>query len=971
MSVVAGTMVAMARAAWAPHGTPMVGRSRELDELRERFAVVERGVPQVVVIGGEAGIGKSRLVGEFAETLGDDVSVVVGHCLELGPDGPPFAPFVGILRELAAAHGVEHLATLAGPGRADLAALVPEFGGAHGDDPLGRGRLFEAIATLVERVATERPLVLVVEDLHWSDSATRDLLRFLTRTVAEAALLVVLTYRRDEVGRTHPLLPWLVEVDRLPHAHRISLERLDDVDVAALSRAIAAGDVPDRALARIRERSQGIPFFVEELTVCADGVGAIPETLRDLMLTRLDRLAPTTRQLLRVASAASTRIDHEVLLAVMDDDEAALDSALREAVGGQVLVVDVDRAGYAFRHALMREAVHEDLLPGEHARLHARYAEALEKAARPEQAGEIAHHWMSAHEADRAFEWSLRAADHSRSIYAWQEQMTHLERALDLWDQVAAPADRAGFDRAELLRRTSVAAGRLGQADRAIGLLDAALEEGQVAQDPARTAQLLVARAMHCEGAQRDPMADLERAVALAAPCSADLASALTVRASVEMVEARLPEARASAERGLAAAEETGSAALRSAAHNTLGCVLVQLGDADAGEAHLEQARQLAEASGKRAELFRYFMNYSDVLIGDGRFEQAAAMAREGRRIAGEHGLARTKGAFLAGNEVEALVLTGAWDEALRVVDEALGMDPPPVTRGHLYVLRAIVLVRRGHADAAADAIDRAAQHLSRVTRQPQHMLPLALARAEAAWGDGDADGALRMMAAAGQDAGAAVPASAGWPFVWAWGRLLLELGAPEPPALAATRAHLTEACPHEGWCALTRAQAAALQGDELPDWAGAVGALEAGQGLAHELVEARLRLAQQRLDAGDRDGARAQVELAWPVLQGLGAETLVPLAARVAASGRLPLPRDAGADRPRREAGAELLTPREREVLGLVAAGRSNGQIAEALFISVKTASVHVSNILAKLGVPSRTAAAAWAHQHLADDPA
>jgi DNA-binding CsgD family transcriptional regulator/tetratricopeptide (TPR) repeat protein len=971
MSVVAGTMVAMARAAWAPHGTPMVGRSRELDELRERFAVVEGGMPQVVVVGGEAGIGKSRLVGEFAETLGDDVSVVVGHCLELGPDGPPFAPIIGILRDLADAHGTIRIAELAGPGRADLAALVPELGGARSEDALGRGRLFEAVATLVERVAAERPLVLVVEDLHWSDSATRDLLRFVTRTVADAALLVVLTYRRDEVGRTHPLLPWLVEVDRLPHAHRISLERLDDHDVVTLARATAAGEVGDRDLARIRDRSQGIPFFVEELTVCADGAGAIPETLRDLMLTRLDRLAPATRQLLRVASAASTRIDHEVLLAVMDDDEAALDSALREAVGGQVLVVDVDRAGYAFRHALMREAVHEDLLPGEHARLHARYAEALEKGARPEQAGEIAHHWLSAHEADRAFEWSLRAADHSRSIYAWQEQMTHLERALDLWDQVSAPAERAGFDRAELLRRTSTAAGRLGQADRAVGLLDAALEEGDVQRDPARTAQLLVARAMKCEGAQRDPLADLERAIELAEPGSHDLASALTVRATHEMLEVRLIEARTSAEQALAVAEANGSADLRSAAHNTLGCVLVQLGDRQGGEAHLEQARLLAEASGKQAELYRYYTNYSDVLIGEGRFERAVALAREGRRIATEHGLGRTFGAFLAGNEVETQVLAGAWDEAVAVAEEALRMDPPPVTRGHLHVLRSIVLVRRGHTEEAADGIDRARQHLARAARQPQHTLPLALVRAEAAAAEGAPEEALRIMATAAHDAGPVVPPPAGWPFVWAWARLLLSLGAQEPAELAAMRAHLTRACPHDGWCAVTAAQAAALRGEPAPDWAGAVAAIERGEGLLHEGVDARLRLAEQLLDDGEGQQARAEVELAWSALRQLGAETLVPMAARVAARGRIPLPREEGGVRSRREAGAELLTPREREVLGLVAAGRSNGQIAEALFISVKTASVHVSNILAKLGVPSRTAAAAWAHQHLADESA
>jgi DNA-binding CsgD family transcriptional regulator/tetratricopeptide (TPR) repeat protein len=939
----------------------MVGRSQELMELRERFAMAEGGEPQVVVVGGEAGIGKSRLIAEFADTLPTEAELAVGHCLELGPDGPPFAPFSTLLRSLVADLGVQALAELAGPGSADLAGLLPELGPAP-HDPMGRGRLFEAMATVIERAAEREPLVLVVEDMHWSDSSSRDLLRFLLRTVGEARVLFLLTYRRDEMHRSHPLLPWLAEVDRLPNAHRITVERLSDPEVDELVQQLA-GDVPRRAAARIRERSQGIPFFVEELAECCDrDLTVIPETLRDLMLARLDGMTPQTRELLRIASAAGTLVDHTVLLAVVDSDEASLDTALREAVGRQVLVVDRAREAYAFRHALMREAVHADLLPGEHARLHARYAEALEKFARPEQAGEIAHHWGSAHEADKAFEWSLRAADHSRSIYAWTEQLAHLERALDLWDQVSAPEERAGFDRTELLARTSRAAANVGLPDRSIALLDAALAELGPDADASRVAHLRVRRAVQCDSAQIDPFADLHEAAGLAAPGSADLAAALTAEASLLMLEARLDRALAVAERALATAEQCGQARQLSGAHNTLGCVLMQLGRSDEGQVHMDSARDIAMSQDAAPELFRYYGNYSDMLIGGGRYDEAIALAREGRQVAARRGLSRTTGAFLAGNEAEAGVLAGRWDESLATIDEALRLDPPGSTRGHLNTLRAILQVRRGDVSGAADSVDRAAEHLTRAVRQPQYMLPLALARGEIAAADDDLDAALALMLQAAREAGPFVPPASGWSFAWAWGRLLAEAGQPAPPELAAIVAHLADVTGHPGWIALTTAQARALGGEE-PDWADAVAALEAGVGLRHELADARLRLAETLAEADEHERARAEVLAAWAAIEELGARSLGPRAARAAAAAHVTLPRRSGG--PGSSRADTLLTPREREVLTLVAAGRSNRAIADELFISVKTASVHVSNILAKLGVSSRTEAAAWAHAH------
>ena len=621
----AGTMVDMTRAALTDaRRSPWVGRGEELSALQDALSTVRASSsPRVVVIGGEAGIGKSRLVAEWAGDLAEDVRVVVGHCLELGPDGPPFAPFAAVLRGLAAELGPEQVAELAGPGRVDLAVLAPELGGRQRDEQLGRGRLFEAVTTLIERVAAECPLILVVEDLHWSDTSTRDLLRFLMRTVDDVPLLLVLTYRRDELVRTHPLRPWLVEVDRLPHASRITLDPLIDSEVESLIAALG-GSTAARSMSRIRQRSQGIPFFVEELTACAhDGGSVIPETLRELMLTRLDRLAPPSRDVVRLASASGTRIDHGVLLAMVDNDDSALDQALRDAVGAQVLVVDAAQEGYTFRHALMREAVHDDLLPGEHARLHARYARALEKLARPEQAGEIAHHWTSAHEIDRAFEWSLRAADLARARYAWQEQLTHLERALDLWDQVDTPEERAGFDRVELLARTGRSAMNLGLIDRGAALFDLAVEQLEQGDDPERLAHLLVTRARFCWERQADPSDDLDRAMTLAVAGSRDRAAALGARAIYLWLGGHVRDALEVAEQALVAAEECGETRQLSNVHNTLGCLLVQLGRLAEGQQHLERSLELATRSDSIGDLVRYYGNYSDALIGLGRFAEA------------------------------------------------------------------------------------------------------------------------------------------------------------------------------------------------------------------------------------------------------------------------------------------------------------------------------------------------------------
>ena len=997
----AGTMGRMGRAALPdPLRTPLVGRSGELEELRERFAMAVRGEPQVVLIGGEAGIGKSRLLAEFDLKVGAEARLVVGQCVELGPDGPPFAPFVFVLRALVADLGMDRIAALAGPGWSDLAVLVPELGPASTDEVAGLNLLFDTIATLIQRGAQERPLVLVVEDLHWSDPSTRDLLRFILGSLGEARVLVLLTYRRDEMHRGHPLLPWLAEVGRLPATSRIALERLADEQIDTMVTQLV-GEVPAATATRIRERSQGIPFFVEELTECADRDSTrIPESLRDLMLARLERVSPGTRRVLEVACVGGNQVDHRVLLATVGQDEAELESALRQAVEGHVLVVDHDREGYAFRHALMREAVHDDLLPGEHARLHAGYAAALEVLARPEQAGEIAHHWGSAHELGKTFDWSIRAAEHAESVYAWREQLTYLEQALDLWTQVQDPGGRAGVDRVAVLEQAARAAYQLNLAERSRGLLDTALALIDPAVDPDRAAHIMIKQLVYSTANPPEhELAEVETVLALAGPTSQERADALVIKVGALALTDQFDAAITVAQEALDAAQVAGDQRALSDTHQLLGGVLLQLGRPE-GMGHLQMARDVAVQAHEWSALMRYYVNYTDVLIGWGRFADAVEMAREGRAAAVERGRGRTFGAILTINEAEAQLRAGEWEDAMGAIDQGLRMEPLPEVRSLLDLLRATVQARRGELKAATDSVTRADQGAGPLAELHQRSLPHAVVEAELAVARHDPTTGLTVLNQAADAAGLQVTSSAGWPFAWAVARILDDALATQSTPHAAPTAepkpipdelrdrthtmlidlvdHLQTTADHPGWQALLRALLAstatreAAQGEATgpsdppsggppgaqPDWAAAVTTVANGEGLRYELAHARIRWAQQLLSHDDRNTARDQLHAACQAIDTLKAEPLRPLAQRVAAEGRISL------RQPKRDSA--LLTARERDVLHLVAAGRTNKAIADQLFISPKTASVHVSHILAKVGATTRTGAAAWAHKHL-----
>jgi DNA-binding CsgD family transcriptional regulator/tetratricopeptide (TPR) repeat protein len=1054
-------LVAMTAALTSP---TFVGRTEELARLAAAWDRAAAGTPTALLIGGEAGVGKTRLVGELvAAVRGAGGTALVGGCVELGGEGVPFAPLIEALRSLARDLDEPGLARMVpGQARAELARLLPELappsepgrrpGPAPGTaeahsgtpeahsaiseahsstpeahspvsgPPTGRvaasatggdrlstppgpwseqGRLFELLLGLLERLSEERPALLVVEDLHWADRSTRDLLAFLHRNLRHGRLLLVMTYRSDELHRRHPLRPFLAELDRGRRVERLELARFGPAEVAAQLAGIQGAPAPTELVERIHARSGGNAFFVEELAASAGADGDLPPSLRDTLLARIELLAEPTQQVLRVAAAAGARVEHDLLAETAALGEAELLDGLREAVSAHVLLVDADDGAYGFRHALVKEAVYAELLPGERTRLHARFAAALaarDGAADPGPAAELAWHWYAAHDLERALPAAIEAGKAAERAYAFAEAQRQFERALELWERTAAPPHQgAGLDKAELLTRAAEAAGNTGASERAVALVRSALAEIDPARDPLRAAQLTERLAFHLRIAGRpgafEAYQEAVRLVPLAP--SEERARALAGLGQAVMLRARFAEAASLCEEAIAVARAVGDRLVEGHALNSLGASIVRLDQVDRGLALMEEARRLAAELGAAKDEARACVNLSDMLDDLGRLEESVAVASAGMEVASAAGLRRTFGAFLAGNAAASLYHLGRWAETVQLTDAYLQLgsdvDLNSVT---LRQSRAVLDAGRGDF-ASALAHVRAARRLSGdIFIAVQYPPVLAAAEAEvAAW-----QGRLEDAAATVAGALAALQG----PLTDLRACMLLALGLrveAERVALAAVRhddaavadARLvaeellrwargtldgSEVAWKRALLATCEAEAARARGDGDPEgWLAAVAAWDEA-GYPYHLAVARWRAAEALLSRrGDRHQAGELLRQGHATASDIGAEPLRRELERLARLGRVELGRevtagqgDGAPDGPAAEParpGAELgLTAREREVLVLVAEGRSNRQVAEALFISVKTASVHVSNILAKLGVASRVEAAAVAHR-------
>ncbi|WP_284681453.1 helix-turn-helix transcriptional regulator [Sphaerisporangium fuscum] len=941
-----------------------VGRARELGVLRDALARARAGSAATVFAGGEAGVGKTRLIREFTRQA-TGARVLVGGCLELGTEGLPFAPFTAVLRSLMREMGHDGIAALLPGGRTrGLARLLPEFGEPDDDGAEARARLFEQVLGLLERLAVLGPTILVIEDAHWADRSTRDLLSFLIRYQRpDTRLLTLVTYRSDELHRTHPLRPLLAELSRIDWVARLELRRLTRREVVEQAASILDREPTALDVDLIYARSEGNPLFVEALLNGGEGE-ALPDSLRDLLLASVERLPDDTQELLRVASAGGAHIEHALLAAVTGLDDAALSRALRPAVAGNVLVVDGE--GYAFRHALIREAVHDDLLPGERTRLHTRFAETLERdpSILPATRGaiELAHHWYAAHDAPSALSSAWRAAAAARRSLAYDEQLRMLHRVLELWENVPDAAERIGTDHVEVLRQCITVAHLAGEFERGLSLAKAALRAIDPQTDPVRAAKVLRQRGLVRYDLGRAGYVDDLRTAARLVPADPPTSLRAQVLENLSRVlhgSGNWAERESLALEAIRIAREVGDLETEAQASISLTWAKAHTSQTENRLADYAEVREIAARANSYSALMRVAISESDSLEGAGLHEEAATVARRGIADAEAYGVARTSGAFLAINLTEPLVSLGRWDEALQVIDRALEVLPPPPYRMSLLGFATDIALARGDLDRAESLFRASSDVLVRGVYRDQSVLPHLLREIKllTARGRGEEASALIERALAEQDLLDSPR--------YAWPVLVTALEVPEPPLAElrelASRMEIRGAL-QEAYSLTFAAQAARLSGasDRLA-WDKATAAWAA---LRQPYAEAGTLLgaAEAAVTAGEREEAAARLSRAARLAGELRAEPLTAEIDSLARRARIPL----GDEPPASQAEEERLglTAREHEVLRLVAAGRSNREIAAELFISAKTVSVHVSNILAKLGVASRGEAAATAHR-------
>ena len=963
------------------------GREAELTALARAFDDAADGLPGTVLVGAEAGGGKSRLVSEFAARLDGRALVLAGGCVELTAAGLPYAPFTAALRQLVRERGTAGVAELlSGRDIGELARLLPEFGAPpqEADPDMARARLFELVLALLEALADRQLLVLVVEDVHWADHPTRDLLSFLVRNLRHAAVLLVVTFRSAELHRTHPLRPLLAELSRMAGVTRLELPRLSRGQVEAQLEGVLGRPLEPAVTNAVYERGGGNPLFTEAL-VSADGTVSpeVPWSLRDQLLAAVKELPEQTQQVLRAAAAGGLRVSHQLLAAVIGLDDTALAAALRPAVDANVVVIDAD--GYSFRHDLIRQAVWEDLLPGERARAERAFAEALEAGPALDVDGmvqvRLALHWRGANEPERALHAAWAAAASAADRFAVAEQLQMLEQVLQLWDRVPIAAEHTGTERVAVTELAADAARWAGEPERGLTLVEAALGELGEAGDPGRRASLLLRRAvLRQQALLPGPVDDLQTALRLAR-------SPDRVRAEILGQLSRASWLRGRDEEAKRAAEELTVLGRRLDDQEYQAEALMALAQIGAREGHdviaaLLGVRETARRIGSVQLEMRACAGITHVLEGRGDHERAIQAGREGLARARQLGLARFAATPIGLNLAGSLTSAGRWDEALETIEEALGLDPAPEGRAYLLLLRGWIAVARGEHDTAAGIMRQLPPPPAGVQGGAQAVTQLALLiawlAAEARLAHGDLAGALAAVRAASSQRPDAEPHYL-WLLLATGMRACAEAGPARLPPEAGDPAELRRALelaaagiPRPGpveqaHAAVFDAEASRAAGH--PDraaWDAAAAAWES-LGQPYPLAYALLRAAGAAATAGDRDAAASRLQQAAELAGQLRARPLLQQISRLARRAHVEITGTS----PAGPAVPFGLTGRELEVLRLVAAGLGNREIAAELFISPKTASVHVSNILGKLGVASRGEAAATAHRlHIFDPP-
>ncbi|MGQ0840164.1 helix-turn-helix transcriptional regulator, partial [Actinokineospora sp.] len=933
-------------------------------------------------------------VGAFARDQG--ALVLTGRCLDAGETGLPYLP---VAEALAAVRDRARVRPALGrlfpeiamptgpdPGRLASGMAIPVVG-PRSEQDIGQLQLFDAVHGVLGDLAEESPVVLVLEDLHWADASTRSLLSFLLSRLRSQRLLVLGTYRADDLHRRHPLRPLLAELVRLPQVERIELAPFGPADARAFVAALAEDRLSEPTLREVAGRSEGNAFFAEELLAAYldCGAGGMPATLVDVLLARIERLSPAAQNIVRVASVAGRRVPDARLRAVADLDDAGLEEALREAVQRHVLVPD-DGEVYTFRHALLREAVYGDLLPGERVRLHSAYARELtHEAGVRGVAAALAHHSMESHALPRALSASVDAAKEAERLGAPAESLEHLERALKLWDAVP-PAERPpDVDELVLLRRASWVAGMSGDPERAIAFAKSAVALADQGADPEPAVKLRrrLAQALYAvDGREVEAQEVIEHAWALVAdrPPSPTQAWVLAAYATILRGMGRMDDAREHAERAVEVARSLDAGGPEADALITLAILAEARGEGVESRARLADAMRRAEEVEAITVELRARYSLCVNLYEQGLLDEAGAVADagvdracstgltwsvyglelrviqvviryargdwDGSEAAAEppgHRVSSTVSARLAAVGAYVAVGRGRFTEAERLVTELRSdwhrdLQIPLVAGG----VGAELASWRGRPDRAVEwvreALDWVAQAGGQWFLAGIRMAALGIA----------AHADLAHAAATGRDPDAGDRAVADGVRLVERARRTAELGKPRTGVLGPEG---------RAWLARAEAELSRLHGASDPTrWRAAVDAFD--YGAVYEQAVCRRRLGEALLAADRRDEAAVELRAADAVATRLNAKPLRDAVRKAARRGRVSL--DETVD-PRDE--LDPFTPRERAVLSLVALGRTNRQVGAELFISEKTVSVHLSRIMAKLGASRRAEAVAVAY--------
>ena len=552
-------------------------------------------------------------------------------------------------------------------------------------------------------MAEQLPVVVVVEDLHWADASTRDLVAYLARVLRRERVLLLATVRAEELDPARPVAELVGELARAPHAERLVLRPLDRDEVAAQVRAITGVAPPAAMVDQMVARAAGNPFFTEELLAAGTAAGGVPATVRDVLLTRAARLPAPGRRVLQAAAVLGRSVPHELLAAVTDP--ADLDAGLPAAVAHRLLQPHGDR--YLFRHPLIQETVYADVLPAVRRDLHARAAAWLEAtgpaATVTEMAGhavQVAYHWRAAGETGRALAAAVRAGGLAAAARAPAEALAWYEHAVGAWAAVPDAAGVARIEQVTLMERTAEAASMAGDNTRAQELARQILDRIDPAAEPARAALRWERLGRFCwlTGDQSASWHAYEQALrTVPAEPSAARARVLAATAQSLMLRSLHLSSRGYAEQAIAVSREVGALAEEAHALNTLGCDLAALGHDTEGIGLLEEALAMTRQTGDEAEVGRCLINLTENLAIARRCADAVRVGDAGAAEANRLGLTRVHGPVILGGALLARYLLGRWDEVDQLASQALDTEPEGMSSVPLRLARARVALARGH----------------------------------------------------------------------------------------------------------------------------------------------------------------------------------------------------------------------------------------------------------------------------------